>query len=134
MLITALSCLEVRANHDGEEPNDNCAGFVAYAELIVVPDKYHGCEIVVTGVMDFHIETATLYPSMEYYNAKVFSSSIGMTLPRNWPIEKYEEMLEFEGKYIRVRGVFDAEDTGQFGFVKGTIVDITEITLHSRPM
>jgi kynureninase len=105
---------------------------VSIFEVITTPSKFHGRDIIVTGVYRFDLDLATLYPSKEYLAEDVFQSSISLELPDGILPENLETLMELDGQFVRVKGTFDAKNRGFSGFNRGTVIAVKEITKHSK--
>ncbi len=130
-----LTCLVMHMEARGieaEVQNSRATVSVSIFELITTPYKFHGRDIIVTGVYQFDLDLATIYPSKEYLSEDIFQSSISVEMPANLTTEKLEWLMELDGEFIRVNGTFDAKNRGFSGFNKGTVTNIKEIAKHTK--
>ncbi len=105
---------------------------VSILELVTAPEKFHKQEIIVVGVYRNGLAGGSLFPSKEYLEKDVFQSSVSLDWPKNVRLEEAEALIALDGQFVRVTGTFDAELRGYMGYDKGTIVNVIEITKHSR--
>ena len=89
--------------------------------LIANPEKYHGRRISVVGVFLIHFDRIALYATKDHLEADDFSSMIWVELPKCVTLDDAERMSEWQGMFVRIDGVFNAQHKN---FAAGTMQQV----------
>jgi hypothetical protein len=89
--------------------------------LLADPEKYHEQRIGVVGVFRLYFDRMSLYATQEHFAADEFGSSLWVELPQCVRSESIDEMSEWQGKFVRIDGVFNAKLRN---FAAGTLQDV----------
>lgn len=103
--------------------------FISIVSVIADPDKYDGKRISVVGVFVLHYDRAVLYITKDHLQADEFTSAIFADLPKCITLENMELMSEWNGKFVRIDGVFDS-DRRTTQVDAGTITNVESIELY----
>ena len=94
---------------------------VSLVRLIAHPEIYHGKTVVVCGIGNFEFEGTAIYLNTEAYKYCNYKSSVWLNFAEKFVDENIDKLNELKGKYVRVKGVFDAEKLGHFASCSGSI-------------
>ena len=94
---------------------------VSLVRLIAHPEIYHGKTVVVCGIGNFEFEGTAIYLNTEAFKYHNYKSSVWLNFTEKFVDENIDKLNELKGKYVRVKGVFDAEKLGHFALCSGSI-------------
>jgi hypothetical protein len=103
-------------------------------QVLARPDAYHGREIVVEGYLEVKFEGTAIYLSREDAEYNLTRNGFWVSL-RDSPLEAtvWEIARQFHGQYVRIEGIFDAEDCGFHDDWAGSFDKITMISTKGFP-
>jgi hypothetical protein len=114
--------------------NGSCLYMVSLVRLLAEPEQLDGQPVLVTGYIHFEFEGNAIYLHRD-------DLIYGITKDALWI--RFAPGLKFancQDRYVNIRGVFSARDTGHMGLFGGTIKDIDQCTpakrvapAHKRP-
>lgn len=82
---------------------------VSIFALLADPEKFHGRRVSVSGVFRPWFDRLALYPTLEHYSAGELTSIVYSELPMCASMELLEVLTEWDGKFVELTGVFNAE-------------------------
>lgn len=94
---------------------------VSLVRLISHPEIYHGKTVVVSGVGKFEFEGTAIYLNTEVCKNHDTNSSVWLNFTEKFVEDNIDILKELNGKYVRVKGVFDAGKNGHFALYSGSI-------------
>jgi len=94
--------------------------------LIANPKSFHGMEVVVTGFFRLAPEHQAIYISREHAEHALSANGLWLEFSK----ETSKQLPHWMGRYIRVRGTFNARSFGHLSGWAGTIENVTEIQPH----
>lgn len=132
-LLLCSFCMQ-QANADERVSNKNAAVFysVSLLTLITNPAEYDGKVVQVEGVFEFYFSESALFASVEWYKHSIFRNSV--TLRLDVKAKEIDKLNSWTGRYVEVRGVFDAKDRGHLGGSSGTIKEVSYLHLMNEPI
>ena len=98
--------------------------FIPFVRILSSPEKFNGRVIVVSGVLSARHENVALYPGLESYRNGILENAFWLASPTG------NDMSEFEGKWVILKGELNADSYGAFGLFAGTI-DVELVKLRS---
>ncbi|WP_444894458.1 hypothetical protein ACJJIE_09750 [Microbulbifer sp. TRSA001] len=98
-------------------------------EIINSPSSFDGEEIIVRGYLRIRNESRALFLSKSLAEGRLTENSIWAQESENTiyggsigqGADSIHELESYDGKYVLIRGVFDAADRGHGGAFAGTI-------------
>lgn len=106
--------------------------------LIATPERYDGKLVFLTGYVTIGLEHMTVCPSKSPLSGKDclwLEIDDGPFIDRSDVMrEKSKEKIwmQFDGKVVSIRGVFDKDETGHFGQFSGAIRDVVDVYCSSE--
>lgn len=105
-------------SYSSDRCNDSFCS-VSLIHLSASPEKYHGKEVIVRGVFDYHEKRAFLFLDSEKREHELVEYAVSLDVK----LVDIENLKSENGKYVMVRGIFNADDRGigvpTVGTVKG---------------
>lgn len=111
---------------------------VSLVRLIAVPDRYDGKVVMVSGYafIEFENDNLCIVAKPNTTRDCIWIQYFDGPVETDADLERLEaakrKWSKFNGKYISIRGIFDASDTGHLGGSSGGIGHITEVEARGR--
>ncbi len=106
------------------EVNDKSIN-VSIINLIGTPEKYHKKHVRVIGVTNIQFEGDSIYLSREHLLNGVTKNALWISLNYKSIGKTEKELMENNGKFTLIEGIFQMDDNGHMGLFSGTIENIT---------
>ena len=97
---------------------------VSIIDLIANPDKYHGRNVMIKGVVRLQFESNAIYLTKDCYNNRLSKNALWISLDEKTLKTDLRKLRKYNGKYVLVEGVFDKTNKGHFGMYSGTIKNV----------
>ena len=118
LLLGGFSCF---AQNDPSE--------VTLLRLLANPERFDGREVQVIGYLHLEFEGNGLYLHKEDYDHSILGNMIWVNITSGMQ----KDLKEINDKYVIIRGVFDANDSGHMGLFSGTLKKVTRCEFWSDP-
>ena len=93
--------------------------------LIANPDKYDGEFVRVEGSFRLEFEGSAICVSKDDLNYRIEKNCLTFNVDQD--LLKSSDIIQLNGHYVLVEGIFDSKDTGHFGINSGCIKKIWRI-------
>ncbi|TXK64522.1 hypothetical protein [Alkalisalibacterium limincola] len=117
----SVKCETATASRSPQEEGYLPLSVASIFAVLADPRKHHGRRIGVAGIYRQYYDRIAIYPTEAHYGAADFTSVIYADFPRCADPDVLEEMASWEGSFVEVTGVFNA-DLHQFG--AGTLQEV----------
>jgi hypothetical protein len=98
---------------------------VSLVQLLANPERYNGGKIQAAGLLVYRGEQHALFLTSEDAENGISQNSIAVVLPS--PAYKQDELAQLNGKFISVKGTFNARGVPEAGQRVPEIVAVEEI-------
>ena len=105
---------------------------VSLMDLICNPENYHGKLVRVIGVARIEFEGNGIWFTEEHYKYGIYKNSLWIELNYETLGASRKDLMEYNGKYVLMEGVFDKNKKGHMGMNSGTLKNVTRYMLWER--
>ncbi len=104
---------------------------VSLFDLLLNPDKYHGVQIRVIGVLRYEFEEKAIYLCKDHYQFHINRNAFWISVLPSLN-DRLKEIKDLDGKYVAIEGVFNKKQLGHKGGFIGTIEKINRFFNYEK--
>lgn len=105
---------------------------ISLINLIATPEKFHNKKVRVIGAGRLEFEGNAICLSKDDIAYRISRNCLWINIDPETIRATQEKLEEFNGKYVLIEGVFNAENTGHMGMNSGGIENINRYDLWER--